>query len=69
VTQHIKTIGNESLDNRLFFLHDRTEGAGKATAEAWHHSFPPQPLGNLGSYLASAPTEAGTYTRSRFRPI
>lgn len=58
VTSHITKIGNETLDDCIFLLHDHDEGAGRAAVKAWLRTFPPQPLGRIYSYLWAAASEA-----------
>lgn len=57
VTQNMQKIGENLLDDCVFFLHNHDNGSGRAVVDGWIHRYLPMPLGKLRNYLWPAPSE------------
>ena len=57
VTANTRRIGENDLDDCVFFLHDHDDGHGRAVVSQWIHRYLPMPLGKLRNYLWPAPSE------------
>ena len=57
VTQNTQKIGENLLDDCIFFLHNHDDGSGRAVVDGWIHRYLPMPLGKLRNYLWPAPSE------------